>query len=200
MKKILILSLALILGIGATAQVKFGAKAGLNVATLSAPEGTSFDTKLGFFVGGHVNFSFSEIIGLQPGLVFSTQGAKLNVDELGDASTSLNFSYLNIPILLDIKPFANFSILVGPQIGINVYKGAKAEIEGISGSISGSEFEDEFGKVNTIDFAAALGVQYAIGGHFVISARYNLGLTKTFKDAEEGSANRVFQFGVGWTF
>jgi hypothetical protein len=189
MKKVLILSVALFLGIGATAQVKFGAKAGVNVATLTEPDGASFGTKVGFFVGGNVNFSFSEIIGLQPELVFSTQGTK-------EDDASINFNYLNIPVLLDIKPFANFSILVGPQIGINVYKGSKLGDE----SISGSDFEDAFGKVNTIDFAAALGAQYAIGGHFVISARYNLGLTKTLKDAEEGCANSVFQFGVGWTF
>jgi hypothetical protein len=189
MKKILILSLALVLGIGATAQVKYGAKAGVNVATLSEPEGASFDSKVGFFVGGLVNFSFSEIIGLQPEVVFSTQGAK-------EDDSSLNFNYINVPILLDIKPFENFSVLVGPQIGINVYKSAKQG--GVS--ISGSDFEDAIGKVNTIDFGAALGVQYAILGHFVISARYNLGFTKTLKDAEEGSANRVFQFGIGYTF
>jgi hypothetical protein len=189
MKKILILSLALLLGVGATAQVKYGVKAGLNVATLSAPKGVSYNAKPGFFVGGHVNFSFSEIVGLQPELVFSTQGAKYD-------GTKLNFNYLNIPVLLDIRPFTDFSILVGPQLGINVYKGAKAG----GNSVSGSGFENSFGKVNTLDFAAALGVQYAVAGHFVISARYNLGFTKAVKDADKGTANRVFQFGIGWTF
>ncbi|MDR3351319.1 MAG: PorT family protein [Prevotellaceae bacterium] len=215
MKKIIVILAALSIALSANAQVKFGVKAGLNVSQLG-PGATeaggekheieSSGMLIGFHAGGFVNFSFSPVIGLQPEVVFSLQGEKEEGEE-GDLKTKLG--YINVPILLDIKPVPNFSILVGPQVGINVTK--KMSREGIS--ISGSDLDDvleEGGmKINTLDIAAVLGVQYTLFDHLTIGARYNfginpaLGLTKEAKDAGlsiSGGGNRVIQVSVGWAF
>jgi opacity protein-like surface antigen len=215
MKKILILSLALILGIGATAQVKFGVKAGLNVSQLGGGTlkagGQTVDVEasgmlVGFHGGAYVNFSFGSIIGLQPELLFSMQG-ETETENAVTIKTHLN--YINIPVLLDIKPIPNFSILVGPQIGINVYRSMSGEGLSISGSKVDDMLEQRGMKINTIDIAAALGVQYTLLDHLTIGARYNfgftstLGVTKERKDAGmslTGGGNRVIQVSVGWTF
>jgi opacity protein-like surface antigen len=215
MKKVLILSLALLLGIGATAQVKFGVKAGLNVAQIGGGtienNGVSTDVDAsdilaGFHVGGYVNFNFGPILGLQPEVVFSMQGDK---ESEGGVDVTTRLNYINVPVLLDIKPFTGFSILVGPQIGINMYKSMSAGDESISGSDLGDFLEANGTKINTIDFAAVLGVQYTFIGHLTVGARYNfgltsaLGLTDAAKDAGRslsGGANRVIQVSVGWTF
>jgi opacity protein-like surface antigen len=211
MKKILILSLALVLGIGATAQVKFGVKAGLNLSSLSdvkaSAQGNSDDflksdgMTVGFHAGGFVNFSFGQYIGLQPELLFSMQGSKID----GDATATLD--YINIPVLVDIKPFENFSVLVGPQIGFNIYKSISGNGETLSGSDLDEYFEAALGKkpFQSFDFAAVVGVQYTFIEHLTVGARYNIGLTNAFSFSESGVdvkgwKNNVIQVSVGWTF
>ncbi|MDR0694447.1 MAG: PorT family protein [Prevotellaceae bacterium] len=215
MKKTILILVALAVTLSVNAQVKFGVKAGLNVSQIGSGSMKIGDQSedleasgmlVGFHAGGYVNFNFSPVIGLQPEVVFSLQGEKESDDD-GSIKTSLGF--INVPILLDIKPVPNLSILVGPQVGINVSK--KMSIGGIS--ISGSELNDlleEAGtKINTLDIAAVLGVQYTIINHLTIGARYNfgftpaLGLTQEAKDAGlsiSGVGNRVIQVSVGWSF
>jgi hypothetical protein len=220
MKKLLILTIALSLGVGANAQIKYGVKAGLNLSSLSGVEssagGISVNTlesdglTAGFHVGGFVNFSFGGIIGLQPELLFSIQGGKqkLNSGFGSSSSIDITFDYINVPVLLDIKPLPGLSVLVGPQIGFNVYKSATNESE----TISGSDFDvitngsDGF---NGIDFAAVIGAQYTFIGHLVLGARYNIGLTNTMNASDNSSGvnvdvtgwkNNVLQVSVGWIF
>ena len=225
MKKILILSLALILGIGATAQVKFGVKAGLNLSSVSEVEASATGASasifendgmaVGFHVGGFVNFIFGQYIGLQPELLFSMQGGKQKPSSLvaqyfnipSSADLSYTFDYINIPVLLDIKPFANFSILVGPQIGFNIYKSATASAAGESETVSGSDFDNAFGEdtFKSFDFAVVGGLQYTFIEHLTVGARYNFGLTNAFSLSDSGVdvngwKNSVIQISVGWTF
>ena len=214
MKKILILVVALAITIGATAQenpLTYGVKAGLNLSQISSgtmkAEGESqgvdaLDMKAGFFVSGHVNYSFGEFFGIQPELSYSTQGGKMSEE---GSTAKYSFNYINIPVLFEVKPVTNFSLFVGPQIGLNIHKGVS--MGGIS--ISGSSFTDvlkEGGmKFNNFDIAAVVGLQYAIDGKYLISARYNIGFTTTMDSdisgmSISGLANRVFQFGVGYQF
>jgi len=208
MRKILLLAAALALTIGATAQEKpftYGLKAGINIAQISS--GTvdngiwgildfdALDMKIGFFVSGHVNYSFGQFFGIQPELSFSMQGGKQSwTDDLwGSGSSTLYLNYINIPVLFEVKPITNLSLFVGPQIGFNIYKSATTNTNG----------ETIFrGNVNakTIDFAAVVGLQYAILGKYLISARYNIGFTSVFDDNISGRANRVIQIGVGYQF
>jgi opacity protein-like surface antigen len=222
MKKVLILSLALLLGIGATAQVKFGVKAGLNLSSLSDVKAevsgisvTALENDgmtVGFHVGGFVNFSFGQFIGLQPELLFSMQGGKQKTNSLiGIGSVDYTFDYINVPVLLDIKPFAGFSVLVGPQIGFNIYKSATFGDKTYSGSDFDKEFEDAFGEkpFQSFDLAAVIGVQYTFIDHLTVGARYNIGLTDAFNMSVSASGittdatgwkNSVIQISVGWTF
>jgi hypothetical protein len=231
MKKGIILSLALLLGIGATAQIKFGVKAGLNLSSLSGMEAKASGVSIslldsdgmavGFHAGGFVNFSFGQYIGLQPELLFSMQGGKQKPSSFiasqltpfgmpGNLNYSYTFDYINVPVLLDIKPFANFSILIGPQIGFNIYKSATQSAGGISETISGSDFDDVFGDdtFKSFDFAVVGGLQYVID-HLTIGARYNWGLTNALGTSVTesgvtvdmtGCKNGVIQISVGWTF
>jgi opacity protein-like surface antigen len=230
MKKVLILSLALILGISATAQIKFGVKAGLNLSSLSDVEASAMGVSVsieetdamavGFHAGAFVNFSFGQYIGLQPELLYSMQGGKQKISSavsqflpigIPNVSTDYSFSYINIPVLLDIKPFANFSILVGPQIGFNIYKSATEGNETLSGSDFDDSFEAALGKnaLKSFDFAVVGGFQYTFIDHLTIGARYNFGLTNAVSTSVRDSGvdvdvkgwkNNVIQVSVGWTF
>jgi opacity protein-like surface antigen len=216
MKKIITVLAALMITLGVNAQVKYGVKAGLNVSqagsgTLKGADGNSMDIDassmlVGFHAGAYVAFDFGPLLGLQPEVVFSLQGER-EKDGNDDMKTHLN--YINVPVLLAIKPLPNFSILVGPQVGVNVYKSMSNGDVTISGSDLNDLLEESGMKINTVDIAAVLGVQYTIIGHLTIGARYNfgvtsaIGLTKAAKDAGmslSGGANRVIQVSVGWSF
>ncbi|MDR1348075.1 MAG: PorT family protein [Prevotellaceae bacterium] len=220
MKKILlIMMVAMLCAATANAQIKFGAKAGVNLSSLSDVKAEEAGASLsifesdgmlaGFHVGGFVNFSFGQYIGLQPELLFSMQGGtqKLNPHIYDDFAMDITLDYINIPILVDIKPFANFSVLVGPQIGFNMYKSISSGGETMSGSDFDKAFEEEFGKspFKSLDFAAVIALQYTFIEHLTVGARYNIGLTNAFSISESGASakgwkNNVFQLSVGWTF
>ncbi len=214
MKKFVLILMAVALTAGvAMAQPKFGVKAGLNLSQISKDSDIDGDeaSKMlpGLFVSGHVNFGFGEFFGFQPEVMFSMQGGKQSESgtEMGmsyDLTSKMKLNYINVPLLFEVKPITNFSLFVGPQIGINISKSLDA-----SGTIAGIEIPSDLineyigGAIETktIDFAAVVGVQYAIMNHFLISARYNLGFTPALDyEGVKGSANRVIQIGIGWQF
>ncbi len=220
MKKYILLAVATLLTIGGYAQddddnrIVFGIKAGLNLSTITDANLKIISTSnvsdhyidgskvlAGFFIGGHVNFNFTEHIGLQPELMFTMLGGQSD-DWVSTMSTRYN--YLTVPVLLDVK-FDDFSIFVGPQFGFNVYR---------RGALNGVEFEgkdydaalESVGlKFNVFDIAATIGLQYAFESSFLVSARYTLSLNPVIRPETDdmeitGGGNRVWQIGVGYQF
>jgi hypothetical protein len=194
MKKFLLITLVALLGIAtANAQIKFGAKAGMNLTTITDDDEAEF--KFGFHVGGFAEFVLNERISLQPELLYSTQGATssyssdgLNVDE------TVSLDYINVPVLLKVNIAGGLSAEVGPQIGFLLSAKAKEEAMGVSASVS---IKDECKK---FDVSAAIGLSYTFAEKFVASARYNLGLTNLPKDEEFKSKNSAIQISFGYKF
>jgi hypothetical protein len=184
----------------------FGVKAGLNFASTttgsiqlgSAVVEIEGSKMTGFHLGLFDNYSFSRRLGLQVEALFSAQGNE--TDKL---------SYINVPVLLELKPVKNLGILVGPQVGINVVKP-----DGYDGSyyVSGNSISfdalrriSDSNKIVPIDAGIVLGAQYTLLEHLVAGVRYNFGLTsiRTFDGANaniSGYENRVIQFSIGWLF
>ncbi|MDR2292500.1 MAG: PorT family protein [Prevotellaceae bacterium] len=185
MKKILLITLVALLGIAtANAQIKVGAKAGGNLATIT-DENAKF--KLGFHIGGFAEFTIADRIAIQPELLFSTQGASIkNVD-----NASLNLSYLNVPVLLKVKLTEGLSAEVGPQVGFL-----------LSAKSTGEESRDLKERCKTLDFTAVAGLSYTFAEKFVVGARYNFGLTNVYKETEDDSKlkNSVIQVSFGYKF
>ncbi len=147
MKRILVAVVALLVVNGVFSQVKFGIKAGVNMSSVSGIEASAPGLSVeiiendgmafGFHGGAFANISFGEYFGLQPELLFSMQGGKQKLNsglllymmgpsELDTYSSDFRFNYINLPILLEIKPIAgiDLGILVGPQFGLNIYNSA----------------------------------------------------------------------------
>ena len=197
MKRAVIL-LALLVAFAAPAAAQsgtvFGAKVGINFATLNVDSDAGVDTSnktglmAGVFMGIPVNSRFS----FQPEVLYSQQGAELE-DEFGNEGT-LKFDYINVPLLANINlstgPNA-FSFLVGPQIGFRT--GAKA-----SADDEDTDLKDE---TESTDFGLVLGVA-ATMRNFVIDARYTHGLRNINADdsEDEDLKNRVFTVSVGLKF
>lgn len=219
MKKI-ILTTAMLFAFGiSNAQgdsgIKFGVKAGLNIANQKYSEiNADYDkpntsSRTGFHIGGFAEIKISEKFALQPELLFSTQGSKSDYSEkesFGGGSYSYssedkyNLSYLNIPIMAKYYVIEKLSIEVGPQIGFLLSakdKYSDTETYTFLGDTESDSYSYDFDTKNTyekIDFSLNFGANYEFTKNIFAGVRYNMGLTdiaKTGNVDEDGETFKV---------
>ncbi len=179
--------------------VKFGAKAGLNVANISNAKEYGFElgTKLGYHLGIMGELKLTNKFALQPEILFSTQGASKTVE---GGTISLNTNYLTIPMMAKyhIAEVEGLSLEAGLQLGILM--SAKINVKGKDEEGKFSETEDVKEKVKAIDFGLNIGAGYTLN-NMNIGLRYNLGLINIPKNNTNKSVkNGVFQISVGYFF
>jgi opacity protein-like surface antigen len=196
MKKFILLTAAFLLFSVAHSQEKkeiyFGIKAGLNLCSITNADqdGVNSSTLVGFHVGVLGEFMLGDKFAIQPELLYSTQGVKLDFE--GDKG-DLKMDYVTIPLMAKYYVVESFSVELGPQIGF--LTAAKAT--------SGGESIDVKDSMKTTDFGLNFGVGYNITENFNMGLRYNLGLTQVQKDlvaGESASKNSVFQIALGYRF
>ena len=189
MKKLYLLLLTVFSLAAANAQVQFGVKAGANFSTFTGENTDDAKTKVGFNAGALVALPLFNEFTLQPEVVYSGQGFK--VDDQGISGT-FNANYLNVPVLFKYNNPTGFFLQTGPQIGFLMSAKVK----------SGGQTEDEKDLFNSTDFSWAFGLGYLVKSVNVgIDARYNLGLSNIAKDSgDEKVKNSVFQVGLFYLF
>ena len=181
MKKIFFATILLIAGTGTAQEFEFGAKAGVNFASLYGDHVESLDDRTSFHLGLVAELPVSERFSVQPELLYSGQGATAS----GDRTFKLD--YVNLPLMAKIYIVEGFSLEAGPQVGINVV--SKGEFGG-----DVEEIED----IETLEFAGALGAGYRFPGNLFFQARYIWGLNPAWEFRE--LKNRVFQLSAGYKF
>lgn len=76
---------------------------------------------LGFGAGAILGFNFSDYVGIQGEIMYSSTSQKYKEE---DNERKINLKYVNIPLLLSLNTgktkFINFNIVAGPQMGISV--------------------------------------------------------------------------------
>jgi hypothetical protein len=195
MKKISLFSLLLLLSIAANAQVQFalGVKAGPNFASIDreASPGQNYKNRTGFHGGAFALFKLTKI-GVQPELLFSQQGTKI---EFTGGDIEEKISYINIPVILKLYLAAGLNLQLGPQLGFI----SKAEAVNTLGSVSTTtDIKDQF---KGQDLSLALGAGWDLPLGLTVDARYNLGLSKVNDGtANEEAKNQVFQVSLGYKF
>lgn len=156
--------------------MSFGAKAGLNVSSLGGDAVYSYDSKLGFHIGGVLEIPFSDKIIIQPEALISLQGSG------GFFQDDLNFWYLNIPVVAKYNVWDALYIEAGPQIGLL-----------LSNNVDGNTFGtgQNFDETNGLDLGLAVGAGYRLNENFYFQARFTAGFINAIEDIT--SKNRVFQ-------
>ena len=181
MKKLFLFSVLCVVVATSQAQLRFGAKAGINVANITGKDVDGYRSKAGLHFGGFANLSLTSQLSVQGELMYSAQGARWDDD---NEKTTLN--YFQIPLLARYSIAKGFYAEAGPQIGFLL----KAEDDN-EGDVS--DIKEYLEKT---DISIALGAGYNINSNIGVYARYNAGLKK-FYDEEK---NSVFQVGVSYTF
>ena len=129
MKKVTLTLAAIVLiaGIGSSqsttksssrTDLQFGLKAGLNYSNVYDQQGQQFnaDAKFGFVGGGFLSIPLGKFLGFQPEILFSQKGFKATGSYLSNNyEFTRTTNYIDIPLLLQIKPVEFVTILVGPQ-------------------------------------------------------------------------------------
>lgn len=95
----------------------FGIKAGVNLANIydTQSEDLSDTYKIGFVGGLFFSIPIGSFLGIQPEVLYSKKGYKGS----GNITTATyrytrNFDYIDVPLLLQIKPAESVSIVAGP--------------------------------------------------------------------------------------
>ena len=183
MKKILLLAVVTVLGFtNVNAQeIKFGAKGGLNFASISGDNTKDIKTVTSFNFGVLSEIPISEKFSFQPELMYSGQGFSFNDDTIA-------LSYLNIPLMGKYYLTKGLSVEAGPQIGFL-----------FSAKNDKTDIKDSF---NTFDFGANFGLGYKLDNGLNFGVRYNLGLTdiNNLDNYSGKNKNGVLQVSVGYFF
>ncbi len=79
------------------------------------------EAKLGYGIGAMLGFNFSEHVGIQSEVIYSSITQELKE---GEVSQKINLRYVNIPVLLSLNTGksnpVNLNVVGGPQLGIGV--------------------------------------------------------------------------------
>lgn len=194
--------------------LKVGIKTGINIANLTNTDepGISSSSRIGFNLGVYLNYKFSDKLGFQPEVLYTTQGNVLKGSSDGmDLKMTFMLDYIAIPLMIKYYPAKNFNLEFGPQLAFNVNKKVKAESGGETVTIDLDELFAASGldsKTNTFDFGLNFGMSYELGNGLNFNGRYSLGMIKVFEGSDvvksDGSPqnikNSVFSFGLGYTF
>jgi hypothetical protein len=182
MKKVSLLVLAMSLFAVSQAQIRFGARAGLNISNIVGKSAEGWKSKAGIFVGGLVEIPVLSKFSVQPELYYSMEGGKWDDEDGGKT----DLRYLKLPVLAKYTLPSGFYGETGPQIGFLL--NATDKFEGEKNDIK------EY--LKTTEFSWVIGAGYYVTPEIGVHARYNAGLSSFY----ETEKNSVFQIGVQYLF
>jgi hypothetical protein len=214
--KALLLALATTaLVVNTKAQTTFGLRAGVNFQNINGEDanGKDLDFKLkpGFNIGVNAEIPVAAGFYLQPGVLFTTKGAKDKDDD--DIKTSL--SYIEIPINFVFKPMLGTGKLIlgmGPYVAFAV--GGKAS--DANGNDKDIEFENEISLTQygtgtpyarRLDVGGNLLAGYEFSNKFSFQLNAQLGMAKIHSeitgpgiDDDTKAKNTGFGVSLGYRF
>ena len=212
MKKIAFLIIIAVCGFSQVRAQNFGVKAGYNYSTLSG-ETSSISTiegLSGFYIGGLVELPISNVLSIQPELIFSRQGVDLrqglkNLSIRTDTS-EIRLDYLNIPVMAKVNLGPIF-LEGGVQFGFLVNK---PKVDSYIANVYLRNLLDK-DSYNSFDFGVGAGLGVKLNQRFFVETRYTYSLTNVFEPNDkhfksslisdgDNFKNSVFSIGLGMKF
>jgi len=180
----------------------FGLKIGGNYSNVYDTNGDNFvaDPTFGLAAGGFVSIPIGRYLGIQPEVLFSQKGYKSSGTYFGETySMTRTTDYLDIPILIALKPIEYVTILVGPQYSYLL----KQKDDFTGGSISSSNettYSNDNYRKNTLCFIGGADLNIE---HLVIGARAGWDVTTNNGDGSSSTPrykNMWYQVTLGYRF
>lgn len=198
-----------------SAQLELGFRAGLNMSEANDLRATNGDlikaAQLnGVNAGIFANFQLGSIVALQPEVTFSQKGFTATWDG-SDSSSTLNTSYLDMPLMIEAGFAMGKNFRVFANAGPNVSYLIKAEEEfynSMNGETTTTEYNFDVESLERLD----VGVNFGGGISFrtsrwkyTLDARYNMGLKEIMAaedamDFVENAKHRVTNISIGISY
>lgn len=197
MKHVLVtFAMCILVTTSSQAQIVFGIKGGINVATIGGADAASMlKSRTGFAAGAYLEASFPFLVTVQPEMLYTTKGFTFSSASFGQTVTSTNtYSYIEIPVLVKFYlpvPVVKPSLYVGPEMGFLLSAENKYEATG---------FSTRETNIDSLLSSTDFGVVFGASVHVLITdieARYTLGLRTTDKSGQARLYNRVWSIMVG---
>lgn len=183
-------------------QFNFGLKAGANFSNVWDSKADDFSArgKFGFAGGAFLTIPLGDLLGLQPEVMFSQKGYRSSGSIFGISNYEMKrtSNYLDIPLLLAIRPIPAVSILIGPQFSFLLWQ----RDEFTSGSFSSDQektFDTNIRK-NRLGMHVGLDLNF---NHIVISPRAAIDFQDNKKDGSSTDPRYklfYFQLTLGYRF
>lgn len=184
MKKTLLITVMALSLLTVRSQVNFGLKGGLNIGNIGGSDVDDNKAKLGFYLGGLLEYAIQSNISIQPELLYSAQG--YGVELQGD-DAKFNQSFLLIPVTGKYIFGSGVFLETGPQLGFLL--SAKRKIDGEKDNV-----KDLYKKAS---FSWNFGLGYNnLAPNLGANVRFNLGLSRIDEDGDAQAFYRVFQLGI----
>ena len=212
MKKIAFLIIIAVCGLSQVHAQNFGVKAGYNYSTFSG-ETSSISTiegLSGFYIGGLVELPISNMLSIQPELIFSRQGVDLRQGlknfSIKTDTSEIRLDYLNIPVMAKVNLGPIF-LEGGVQFGFLVNK---PKVDRYIANVYLRNLLDK-DSYNSFDFGVGAGLGVKLNQHFFVETRYTYSLTNVFNPNDkhfksslisdgDNFKNSVFSIGLGMKF
>ena len=180
---------------------KVGLKAGINLSNVYDEEGDNFvaESKVGFAGGMFFEIPFGKFVGFQPEIMYSQKGFKATGNTLlGSYNYTKTSNYIDLPLLLQLKPFNGFSILAGPQFSYLI--STTNDYNGNMSTAQENEINSDNYKRNIFGFTAGLDFN---SGNFIISTRAGWDISQSDTNGDSTKPrykNQVLQLTLGYAF
>jgi hypothetical protein len=178
--------------------LRFGARAGVNVATITVdPDdgGVAFDARTGLVAGVFATWRALSWLEVQPEVLYASKGAALEQEGI---DVQLVLDYVEVPLLARISkrmPRVTVYAAAGPALAWRVAAKSRTVFSGATEEIDLADDVEPF----DLGIAAGGGVE---AGMFVIDVRYTFGLRDI--DADKSDAvtikTRVLSLSAGIRF
>jgi len=136
-----------------TGKMSFGIIGGLNFQNLNgkdmAGDKLTNDMKIGYHIGANIRIPIAPEFYFQPGILFSTKGAK---DNSTSTTYTTNLSYVEMPLNLAYKGLLGTGYII---LGLGPYFGY-----GIMGNVKSDDDTNDIEFTNTVELTDPLTVPY----------------------------------------
>ncbi len=207
-----------IISIAATAQIKPVLKAGIINATWKGEAKETFTSvidqtngiieprkRTGFYIGAGADIPLGDMVSIEPGLVYTQRGYglkgnltinQLKIEALNARATS-QMHYIDVPVLIKVKPAGGLTIFAGPQISYLIKNNLQADVALLGFSLINTDL-DITNQFNRFDVGLTGGIGYEFEGGFGIAASYEKG----FNRLDKNQNFKVFNEGIkaGFTY
>jgi hypothetical protein len=182
----------LIISVSCYAQkFKIGIKGGGNLSNLGTENAVvDKQTRAGYHIGFSGSYDLATF-GIQPELLYSTQGGEISLPGL---TYEEQYDYLSIPITLKFYIGSGFNVHFGPYFAI-LMKATQRETSGTDETVNNI---DEF--ISNTDYGFFSGVGYDLNESFNFEARYSYGMKDVDSFGNNERRNRVFQVSMTYFF